>query len=372
MVGMNDTRKYSKGHAAWWARWRSSWLSLLLGVTLLLGIGGWFWWRRHQAPLVVEPKYLSLGEVWEDASMIWTLPVRNRTNRAIRLSGFATSCACVRVEPEEVVVPAGGEVSVRLVLNLLPWPGKGESGDRTFEVKVRPRFADAKESWPLEWVLRGRVKRVFEVEPGEVCWGEVSVLAQPLERRHVRVRSKVALSDLLAWSATGNEEIQARLVGPQVWEVAVRPRGVLPRGPFQGSLWLQGVLPDGERVPAREVALSGEVVGDVAVSPPLVLWGAGQVGDERVQEVTLHSRTGRRLEVLGVQTKGAGLRVSLWEKKGESVRSKVRQWLLGVGEQHGQVVWQVRVEGSGVEEVVVPVSYWGMQDVTATEGRASH
>jgi hypothetical protein len=63
--------------------------------------------------LVVSASDLDIGDVWEAAEFVRVLTIRNPSRAEKKVVDFSTSCFCTAVEPRTIVVPAGGEMTVR-------------------------------------------------------------------------------------------------------------------------------------------------------------------------------------------------------------------------------------------------------------------
>ena len=89
---------------------------LTLGTFMGLAVS----WRRsdrasravQDVGLTVQDEALDFGEVWEQESFEWVVPIRNVTGGDIRVLDIKTSCGCGSVDPKQFVVPAGGQAGV--------------------------------------------------------------------------------------------------------------------------------------------------------------------------------------------------------------------------------------------------------------------
>src|SRR5260370_32367708 len=84
-------------------------LGRVMSLGLLVGACGFAYWLGQSSPdkpsiggLVVEQKDLDLGDVWESDNFAHTLLIKNPTQEAITIEGFASSCNCVSVTPPTV------------------------------------------------------------------------------------------------------------------------------------------------------------------------------------------------------------------------------------------------------------------------------
>src|SRR5581483_2416902 len=70
------------------------------------------------AGLTVPLEAGRLGDVWESDAAVVRVPIRNTTDRAVRVAHLSTDCRARRIEPASCVVPPGGDVVVAVTLDL--------------------------------------------------------------------------------------------------------------------------------------------------------------------------------------------------------------------------------------------------------------
>src|SRR5262245_9179640 len=107
---------------------------LALAFTILIGSAAGLAQVRGTAPsasaptptrptlLVVAPRALDFGEVWENGAFGWVLPVTNPGPDSVRVEDIRTSCGCVVGQPRMFDLRPGETRDVRLTINLTPKP----------------------------------------------------------------------------------------------------------------------------------------------------------------------------------------------------------------------------------------------------------
>ena len=137
---------------------------------------------------------------------------------------------------------------------------------------------------------------------------------------------------------------------------------MLLRGEIRCSIAIVSELIDGQRLSAKQIEVRGRIVSDIAASSTRVLLGACQIGTSPTETVMLRSLTGRSFTVTEVRCEGTGLSV-------ERVRTAtsygptfaVKQKVGASGEQNSKVFFRIRCSDAKEDEIVVPVSYYGIK-----------
>src|SRR5437762_292970 len=68
--------------------------------------------------LIVSPESGDIGDVWESESAVVRVPIRNTTDRTVRITHFSSDCRVQRIEPRACNVPPHSEVTVAVTLDL--------------------------------------------------------------------------------------------------------------------------------------------------------------------------------------------------------------------------------------------------------------
>src|SRR5262249_44871621 len=131
--------------------------------------------------LSIPADKLDFGEVVESDQFSWVLPVTNETNHPVEIISFASSCGCVSLTPQNVVLSVGETCDIKVLLNLTSVPPGTRASNTArdeFNVKIAPVL---KTSSPLAarsvaWLLHGRVKKAFEVTPNTIVFEEQQII----------------------------------------------------------------------------------------------------------------------------------------------------------------------------------------------------
>jgi hypothetical protein len=314
------------------------------------------------ADLQVPPDRLYFGEVWETNQFAWVLPIENRGSHAITITGFSFSCACSKITPDSLSIPAGQTREVRLTIDLRAKQLKGDQRPtRGFEVAISPRLSpqDAK---PIQWVIKGNVRVPLLLESEVLDLGRCSVFAEPLPKRTMSITSTVPLADL---SVRGLPADFAATVAQQPdskskYTLTVTTVKKRPPGLHQFQLELIPKLSSGEQLPAQKLPVELRLVSDIQASPPDVTFGAKALGETAVDTITLQSLTHRQFKVTTVQAKGEGLDCCQETTGNLKAVFRITQRILKVGAQHGQVVFRLSSTENQQETVEVGVFYQGI------------
>jgi hypothetical protein len=321
-----------------------------------------------ESGLHVEPERLSFGERWEDAQFPWTLPIENRTDKDIEISGFSSSCTCTAIQPQALVIPARQTREIRLTLDLTAKKQEdAEKGVWDFEVAIQPQVAALAGKRPPEWRLKGRVKAAIRLPYRLLELGRYSEYAQPIPPRTVPIVSSVPLDDLHVSGELPSFPVKVRrgVADPASFELDIEPKPGLPIGTYSFDLTLVPEPRGGGTLPEKRLRVRAEVVSDIQPSASQLLLGAAAVGETVEDVVSLSSLTGAGFEVRDWRCSDTALTVE--RMKGSDPGSptfRVRQRVGGPGP-HQEVITFVVVPTSGARpagaiEVVLPVCYHGI------------
>jgi hypothetical protein len=339
-----------KGCGRWLGRWlRPLGPVVLVGVALV--VAG-FWLGRLRPPplpLQVPAQALELGDVWENPALECLLPIRNVTARAVRIEGFVVSCACARVEPKAVVVPAGGEVTIHLRLRLELPPTAWEP--REFAVHLSPQV-EGYSGWPIDWVLHGRLKRAAVWQPPQLFLGtQLYHGAAPLTSlvhlhvirpvEHVRLRSASpwVTADLVSQTATD-------------YQVRLHISSQAPVGPLETQVQVVFHLADDREELGPVLRVTGRVRPMLEAVPEQICWGLTPVGALLKERVWVPRRRGISGQFVGVEGTGTA-QVVLKRADATGWEFEVCQGVTQAGPQQQEVRLQFRVAERVVETPVL-------------------
>ncbi len=341
---------------------------LIALVTLLIAVLTSYWLasvgKQARTPtLVVEESNLSVGEVWEDPEFEWKLPIRNTTDRQIEITGFAASCACATIKPPSLTIPPRGTMDVSLTLNLLGICTEPDIVGKDFTISIQPRIAEA--GARIVWVVKGKVKQSVTIQPKLVDFGRCSERKQPMPTQRVRITTHPSVRILNASCTSPRIEVKVQPLVPEhndVFHLIVTPHGELPRGVVNCSIAVVPTLDNGRRLPAKQINVHGHIVNDIEASPPSIIFGAGTLGTSLRETVLLRSLTGRSFTITGIRHEGEGLSVKRVPAEVTIGSAFAISQIIGKeGDQVGQVVFRLSHTEGPEEEVVVPISWYGIK-----------
>jgi hypothetical protein len=293
-----------------WSETRSGRIVILVGLLGLFVLVFWMAmksWRMLATPaaLVVDEQHLAFGEVWEDPAFIWTLPIHNTSNQDIMIGGFATTCSCAKIEPSSLTIRAQGTAEVRLTLNLLSAHSEPDLTAKDFEVAVQP-WINKGVGTQAGWVVQGKVKKPFAIDPPVVDFEESLVRGQPFAPRSAVITCGQDVAELTAHcnSPFVTAKVTRDAKNPRRFRLAIQAREKIPGGPFNLLVRLAAVIPNKKEVPGM-VPVVGRVLEDVSLQPELLAFGEETVGSRLQETVTLQSRSGKDFAIQEIDKGGA-------------------------------------------------------------------
>jgi Protein of unknown function (DUF1573) len=342
-------------------------LGLLLVLTAplvltgaLLSSAGMFSAGRQVGELVVEPRYLAIGQVWTDERFSWRLPIQNTTDRPIDITAFRISCDCTRVDPPSMTIAPRGVseliVSIDLTNKHLHNPTKLEN---PFSVTVTPISRSLWSRAP-DWEIFGVAKDPFVCVPTELKVGDVPS-GKILSPRKVRITSVVPLQRL---AAAGRNGITARVdeENSDGLSYAVEVSSVLPLMPgiLSEKVFFEGVDRHGKQLPKFALSINANVLFDVEIEPSAIYLGVQPVGTQCDAMLEVRSRTDSRFDLQPAKSE-TGLEV---EFDGSST-DKVRTIRVHISpEKRGDQLISARIRTTNLSTgeraiLTVPVFYYG-------------
>lgn len=282
-------------------------------------------------PLVVNDAYLWFGEVWEDPEFVWKLPIRNTAGKEVVIAGFDASCSCVKIEPLSVDIAAGATEEVRLTLNLVRVPRQADLEGKDFKVAIKPKIRGG--AGPqIAWVVQGKVKIPFSLDPPVVDFEESLVRGQLFRARSADITSALDGAELRANcdSPFLTAKIIRDLRNPRKHRLEINAQRNIPSGPFSYLVKLTALLPD-KSTASGVVSVVGRVQEDISLQPEVLAFGAAPIGTTMKETVLIQSRSGQKFtveEILKQQVEG--VTVDLHKKRNDGsqcliVTSAVKQ-----------------------------------------------
>jgi hypothetical protein len=260
--------------------------SIAFGLLIAaVGIGGFFLGLAHvfrqpdHVRLEVDPAALDLGEVWAQSGLVVRLPVRNAGIRPVTVRDVRTSgCLCTSVTPREFEIPAGGQVVLRLRLDLAAGDeGRKVPAAEDFSIRLDLLVAGGTGDG-AGWVLAGRMRRAFRVHPNPLRFGgassPVAGLAGPV--KEVMIEPLVPVAQL---ATVGSPLLRSRVRRAEKgWRVLVEPSDTMAAGEFQCDLSLRARLASGELLPPYVLRVTGRCLDEVEAIPSAIQFGIVEAG----------------------------------------------------------------------------------------------
>ena len=128
--------------------------------------------------LIVSPESGDIGDVWESESAVVRVPIRNTTDRTVRINHFSSDCRVQKIEPRACVVPPHGEVTVAVTPDLT---GRSfsEFGLLSRRFSFRLDASVEGQTRPIRLPVAGTCRSRVAVSTPVVNFGEANVAGRP-------------------------------------------------------------------------------------------------------------------------------------------------------------------------------------------------
>jgi hypothetical protein len=283
--------------------------------------------KPSQASLVVSPSSLNFGEVWESGHFNSQIEFENRGNRSINITHLQSSCQCLAIDPQAIIVPSGESRRVSIAINLLAKRPSGQAEDWDVQLPLIAKWDEGGDGpEQSEWLIHGKVKSIVSVSPGILDFGDQLVLGNqaPPIKAVIRVKKPGTRVNI----KTTPEGFSVALEkSPQDYTIIVTPPRSLPVGAFDQIIGMElSSEHDGTTLPESRIRVRGEVSHRVVAVPPIIHLGLLKVGTTAVGTTTIRSRTGRSFDISKLLTSPDGSQVDVTKSAdgyGISIRQKV-------------------------------------------------
>lgn len=343
--------------------------SLLLVVLFGLLIVIPFYYTRHTRgadirALKIESKFLNLGDVWTQSDFRCTLPISNVSGRDVIIDQWKTSCSCLRIQPESVVIRAGETTNLEGIIDLRSglFTPNGGKFKLTFSALL-----DEPILGPSRWELTGTTRLPCRVTPTEIAYPPGSLIrGHQFPSRTMHVES---LIDNAKISANCKEDMAEVVVSQHAtkrgfFDVTVTPRHDLPLGEHVFNVDIKIHSAELDASPVLPIPVVARISDAVLAEPEKLSWGMVRLGETVVERVKLHSYDDADVKVIGVRASDTSIRVEETEKKGIYRISKLIDQL---GERNESVTFTLAGDRPGAPtEIEVPIVYYG---ATADKGK---
>jgi hypothetical protein len=310
-------------------------LALILSGGLILKWTREFW-NNTDAALVVDPQYLDFGDVWAQPDFRWTLPIRNTTGRDIRVDGFQVSCKCTSIEPESLVVPARGEASVSLAIDLTGAVASEPLGKaRDLSLHLAP-VVEGGPPISASWTLKGRVRKALEVAPRAVFFQSWEL--GTAGAAYVATVDLSAVEPLAQLRVDGNDyghsvEVRQADEEGRRFEISLSLSPAFQRTDFHHRLTITGIAKSGKLLPPFALSVYGTTVPEIYAEPPDLLLGAIPLGESLVGTICLKSASGTPVQLVDVPIPSSETEVSPLAEPPDAGVIRIRQTAVRPGSQ---------------------------------------
>lgn len=359
----------------WFAQGLTFFVFLVAGLLLYSAIQGRSTTIEDDGPLLfVDEADLDLGTIWQQPNYECAVLIYNKSTRDVAISNLQPSCNCTEVSPRSFSLRPNESRRVNLSIDLM----NGISADGeviepflvSLEAQVsRPRTVVE------ELRIKGFVRRSFVVKPQKVhLVGASEIIDGVLPKRFfLEVDPQLDISELTARVSKEIGDVRViRRDATHTYEVELRPKGNLPRGPIKGTLALESVLPSGESGPKLEIEVRGQVSGPVGLSPPeiVVKNEDDSIDSGGLNSTTLVSRDNSTWRIVEVSSDNEAVQAQLLENGRRLVGSVDHNLLLRAqdGVQHHALQLLAESDDGRRERLVLPVHFASVSEALVEEG----
>lgn len=362
---------------------RQSAMSWLFGGLLCLSMAvaaywsgnigyGWYqaWARSSERPtdlpLLVADDELELGNVNECEAHKHTIRIRNTSNSLLLIHSISSSCDCLGITPDKNLrLEPNSAASLTLTLKTVADKRQARQGGRNLlAVPLRAQYTKEGEESPslAEWVLQGAIQPAVILDTESIDIGARSILG-PALAYEINVQTMPFVA-----------EVECRAPSPWICRVEKRPVAnaetrykvrvtfsqLLEPQRVDGILQINPIDHEGNRLPAKEVQLAGELLPDVIATPQSINLGRGVVGSKHTEWLRVDSLTKRDFQITKAS---ADEDLNVAEVKELGATGGVYKLVVAMnqaGEQQRSVRFTVAGIGQIPHEIVVTVRYIGI------------
>jgi hypothetical protein len=309
-IKAESERMTNKPRKKAWSDRRSGRVIILLSFAGLFALMFWMAMRSRRTVLtngglIVDNKDLNFGEILENGQNERILSIANPTSEDIQIEQFSSSCGCLSVKPEALLIPSGGSQDIRVSINvgLESLKNGRDVSDNSIKVELIPKISHLEPYLSHSWTIEGRIRTLFNIEPHSIDFGILREGERYLSKT-VHLTSSVPLDKLTVVCPPdlGSAMITKSKAGENRFEIKITPSSKLPQGRFHFNVTIKPAGAHEERIPFVTIPIEGIVRGDFQLLPQDLILGATRIGQSVTEEVVIFSRTSRPYEVLRVDT----------------------------------------------------------------------
>jgi hypothetical protein len=316
-----------------------------------------------QDPLIVEPNFLNLGDIWETKEFPFKIPVKNQSAKAVEVANLVSSCSCVGIEPRAFDLQPGETREVSLLLDLSKASLQGDEGAdvRQFEAEILPIMKNGLTA-RASWVIRADVRSSFRITPRFIDFGS-EVIRDKLPSAAFDVSCLRDVKDFAANGKGLSVQISKGSSPDSLpkYKVLVTPNASLPTGRLETFAVFSAEIPGQGKV-VKEAPVVGRLFDEVYCLPDVLCLGAVSVGQSAEDVILLRSRNDQKFEIVGIDVDTlSGLSVTPAASSAGSRQFRVVQKCSEVGLRRSEVRFTVQREGkSGPDTITLPVVHQGI------------
>ena len=341
------------------------------------GFSGWLAYPNKVIPppnggLIVDEKELDFGEAWEDRAFPWKFTIHNPTAADVTINKFWNSCSCAAVKPESVTIPAGGQATVGLALDLraaflekAPSTAAEEKPaiKAPFEAEIVPEIGDLLPK--KAWQIRGRVGKVLSASPASLYLADQFIRGQPFPKRQIKLTAHAQLDGIVVTCPPEYCHVEAKRCrhDGSEWELDTTLAPNLPAGPFKFKIVVQPFCSTATALPPTFLVVEGVVTDSVTALPSAMLLGARSLGTSVKETVTLQRNVDTKFNLISVEDCPKSTRVTPLT---DSNRVDI-EFTIEASGQHTHTIYLVLEPDGGGAPIRVPVtvSYYGLLGVAS-------
>jgi hypothetical protein len=197
--------------------------------------------------------------VWESDAAVVRVPIRNTTDRPIRITNLSTDCRAGGITPYAWTVPPRGEVAVEATLDLTD-RHPGEFGRLSRPLQFRLDAAIDGHPRPVRWVINGTCRSRVAASTMLVNFGEANVAGCPPVSRSVTVYRHDPAEPISATSSSSDLIRVSVRSGPNgSLSLVITPDTSRIRGDFAGTIRVETIGPDDRPTGSTTIAVEGTV-----------------------------------------------------------------------------------------------------------------
>jgi hypothetical protein len=315
-----------------------------------------------QSDLFIDDSTADAGELWEVSNYPWRLLIRNQSNEEREILGFTPSCTCqLSFDPESLIVPAGGEATLTVSLDLRRTGRQAKELTGEFTTTIVPHLREGQIA-PERWRIRAKVRRLFEATPRVIDFGESLVRGKPFPPQSAQIRCYTLVQQMRARCEPPIADVRLTAAADNTFQLTVSPDDRQVSDNFGFSIHLAGVTQDGQSV-SYTIPVMGAVLETFYCEPPAVVLGACPIGETLSRSIVIQSRDKRPYEVVGFSSRGRGdVTVEPGKPASNGCQEfRISQRVAQLAQQESTISFDIAVgDGKDICKLNVPVIYYGI------------